>query len=180
MFQCLVLWLFLVHMLSYLLVCYISHLSLYLLEVDRGTGYSFVQWGPWQAVASASHGYQLGVSICQSVCLLSLSLTISLYAFCLVWRSLFFSSIGHQYKMPKEILILFQPIFTGHCRTGWNRKWQPTLVSCLENSMDRGAWQATVHGIAKSQTPLSMHVLEQICQAFCLFWLCCPKHFSKY
>ena len=24
--------------------------------------------------------------------------------------------------------------------------------SCLENSMDRGAWQATVHGIAKSQT----------------------------
>ena len=23
--------------------------------------------------------------------------------------------------------------------------------SCLENSMDSGAWQATVHGIAKSQ-----------------------------
>ena len=23
---------------------------------------------------------------------------------------------------------------------------------CLENSMDRGAWRATVHGIAKSQT----------------------------
>ena len=27
--------------------------------------------------------------------------------------------------------------------------------SCLENSMDRGAWWATVHGIAKSQTQLS-------------------------
>ena len=27
--------------------------------------------------------------------------------------------------------------------------------SCLENSMDRGAWRATVHGVAKSQTPLS-------------------------
>ena len=27
--------------------------------------------------------------------------------------------------------------------------------SCLENSMNRGAWQATVHRIAKSQTPLS-------------------------
>ena len=25
-------------------------------------------------------------------------------------------------------------------------------------SMDRGAWQATVHGVAKSQTWLSMHV----------------------
>ena len=24
--------------------------------------------------------------------------------------------------------------------------------SCLENSMDRGAWQVTVHGVAKSQT----------------------------
>ena len=26
-----------------------------------------------------------------------------------------------------------------------------------ENSMDRGAWWATVHGIAKSQTRLSSH-----------------------
>ena len=28
----------------------------------------------------------------------------------------------------------------------------PLQYSCLENSMDRGAWRATVHGIAKSQT----------------------------
>ena len=27
--------------------------------------------------------------------------------------------------------------------------------SCLENSMDRGAWRATVHGIAKSRTQLT-------------------------
>ena len=27
--------------------------------------------------------------------------------------------------------------------------------SCLENPMDRGAWQATVHGVAKSRTQLS-------------------------
>ena len=26
--------------------------------------------------------------------------------------------------------------------------------SCLENPMDRGAWQATVHGLTKSQTRL--------------------------
>ena len=31
----------------------------------------------------------------------------------------------------------------------------PLQYSCLENPMDRGAWQATVHGVAKSQTPLS-------------------------
>ena len=29
--------------------------------------------------------------------------------------------------------------------------------SGLENSMDRGAWQAIVHGAAKSQTQLSIH-----------------------
>ena len=28
----------------------------------------------------------------------------------------------------------------------------PLPYSCLENSMDRGAWQAAVHGITKSQT----------------------------
>ena len=27
--------------------------------------------------------------------------------------------------------------------------------SCLDNSMDRGAWQTTVHGVSKSQTRLS-------------------------
>ena len=31
--------------------------------------------------------------------------------------------------------------------------------SCLENSMDRGAWQATVHGVAKSRTQLSMNAI---------------------
>ena len=31
----------------------------------------------------------------------------------------------------------------------------PLLYSCLENPVDRGAWGATVHGVAKSQTRLS-------------------------
>ena len=30
-----------------------------------------------------------------------------------------------------------------------------TPIFLPENSMDRGAWWATVHGVAKSQTPLS-------------------------
>ena len=32
----------------------------------------------------------------------------------------------------------------------WNR--YPLRYSCLENSIDRGAWQATVHEVAKSWT----------------------------
>ena len=36
----------------------------------------------------------------------------------------------------------------------WRREWQLTPVrSWLENPMDRGAWRAIVHGVARSQTP---------------------------
>ena len=35
----------------------------------------------------------------------------------------------------------------------------PLQNSCLENFMDTRAWWATVHGIVKSQTRLSMHTL---------------------
>ena len=31
----------------------------------------------------------------------------------------------------------------------------PPQYSCLENPIDRGAWWATVHGVANSQTRLS-------------------------
>ena len=31
----------------------------------------------------------------------------------------------------------------------------PLQYSCVENLMDREAWQASVHGVAKSQTQLS-------------------------
>ena len=36
----------------------------------------------------------------------------------------------------------------------WRRHGTPLHYSCLENSMDRGAWQVTVHGVTKSQTQL--------------------------
>ena len=37
----------------------------------------------------------------------------------------------------------------------------PLQYSCLENPLDRRAWRATVHRVAKSQTqlkPLSIHI----------------------
>ena len=42
----------------------------------------------------------------------------------------------------------------------------PLQYSCLENPMDGGAWQAAVHGVAKSQTRLNdftfhFHALEK-------------------
>ena len=33
----------------------------------------------------------------------------------------------------------------------------PLQSSCLENSMDRRAWRATVHGVTKNQTQLNVH-----------------------
>ena len=43
---------------------------------------------------------------------------------------------------------------------GWRRSpgegnGNPFQYSCLENSMDRGAWWAIVHGVEKSWTQLS-------------------------
>ena len=36
----------------------------------------------------------------------------------------------------------------------WRRAGNPLQYSCLENPMDRGAWRATVHRVAKSQQGL--------------------------
>ena len=41
----------------------------------------------------------------------------------------------------------------GRCPGGGNGN--PLQYSCLETSMDREAWRATVHGVAKSRTRLS-------------------------
>ena len=49
-----------------------------------------------------------------------------------------------------------------------SRQWHPTLVLCLENPVDGGAWWAAVHGVMKSWTQLSnftftfhFHALEK-------------------
>ena len=42
----------------------------------------------------------------------------------------------------------------GSGRSSEKGNGNPLQCSCLENFMDRGAWRATVHGIAKSQTRL--------------------------
>ena len=41
-------------------------------------------------------------------------------------------------------------LFLGLGRSSGGRHSNPLQYSCLENPMDRGAWQATVHSIAES------------------------------
>ena len=43
-------------------------------------------------------------------------------------------------------------LIPGSGRSPGKGKGNPFQYSCLENSIDRGAWSATVHGVAKSQT----------------------------
>ena len=45
-------------------------------------------------------------------------------------------------------------LIPGLGRSPGGRRGNPLHCSCLENPMDRGAWWATVHSVAKSQTRL--------------------------
>ena len=74
---------------------------------------------------------------------------------CAVWMPLWPSLPGG--TSSKE----FTPQSRRHERCGfhpwvgkipWGRKWQPTPVFLPGESMDRGAWWATVHRFAKSQS----------------------------
>ena len=38
---------------------------------------------------------------------------------------------------------------------------KPLQSSCLENSVEGGAWRATVHEASKSLTQLSIHAMQQ-------------------
>ena len=48
-----------------------------------------------------------------------------------------------------------QSLIPGSRRSPGEGNGNPFQYSCLENSMDKGAWWVTVHGVAKSQTRLS-------------------------
>ena len=43
-------------------------------------------------------------------------------------------------------------LISGSGRSPEGGNGNPLQYSCLENPMDRGSWQVTVHGVAKSQT----------------------------
>ena len=56
----------------------------------------------------------------------------------------------------------------------------PLQYSCLENSMDRGAWQATVLGVAKSWTWLSTQYSHNRTFKFLLTSACYIEYSLKY
>ena len=66
--------------------------------------------------------------------------------YCIDWETL---DILNQ--RPPELLCILNAL--SNIRNG-----NPLQYSCLENSMDRGAWWAMVHGVAESWIRLSAHI----------------------
>ena len=48
-------------------------------------------------------------------------------------------------------------LIRGSGRSSGGGNGNPLQYSCLENSMDRGAWRAAVHGVKKNQAQPSTH-----------------------
>ena len=51
---------------------------------------------------------------------------------------------------------------TGLGRSPGERNGDPLQYPCLENSMDRGAWRAIVHGVTKSRTQLCDYIFTYV------------------
>ena len=58
-------------------------------------------------------------------------------------------------------------LIPGSGRSPGEGNGNPLQYYCLENSMDRGAWQATVHGVEKSWTRLNDFT-------FTFYYIQCP------
>ena len=100
------------------------------------------------------------------------------------WRSLPFSIL---YWASQVALAIKNPpanagdirntgLIPGSRRSLGGRHGNPCQYSCLENSMDRGAWRATVHRVAWSQTQLKWLSTHAYPTAFVLLFL---LHFSS-
>ena len=72
---------------------------------------------------------------------------------------IFLALIGLSFPVAQSVKILpamrQEDSIPGSGRSLGEENSNPLQYSCLENSMDRGAWWATVHGVTKSQTRLS-------------------------
>ena len=90
-------------------------------------------------------------------------------------------------ECPGDSVVKNPPASAGEVGSipGWGRSpgggsGNPFQYSCLGSPMDRGAWRATSHRVAKSQTRLSMHTSEMsappgpLLSPLSFLFLCCP------
>ena len=140
--------------LIYMLKCFIElRGTFYFLEKEMATHSSILAWRiPWmvepgglQSMGSQRVRYDWATSL-------------SLYQFIGLPRWCSHKESACQCRKMQEMWVQY---LGG--KIPWRRKWHPTPVgSCLENSMDRGVWQATAHRATKSWTWLSTYSIAQL------------------
>ena len=73
------------------------------------------------------------------------------------------SAVKNPSAMQKKLEMWIRSLSQG--RFPGERYDNPLQYSCLENPMDRGAWQATIHRVAKSRTQLKQWSMHYQCQS---------------
>ena len=70
--------------------------------------------------------------------------------------------IGNRYRVPGDLVVKNLPANVGDSgsipgsgRSPGEGNGKPLQYSCLENSMDRGPWWATVHGVTRVRQDLA-------------------------
>ena len=106
------------------------------------TPYSLWLWRGWNKIMPITI-----LTWCRKLAILSSFLAFTL---CLTWgsrhsRGFLGGSDGKESTCNMGDLGLIP----GSGRSSWQKEWQPTPIFFLENSMDREAWWATVHGVAR-------------------------------
>ena len=130
----------------------------------RSMPFSGVASRPWPALA-------ISVSMVTGPSFLCVSVSSQGFSFLCVYLCLSLLTI----ELPRQLVVKNPPAHAGDIRDvgsipGLGRSpggghGNPLQYSCLENPMDRGAWQATIHRVAMSQTQLkrlSMHALHNV------------------
>ena len=127
--------------------------SLFLLPVGR-------MWHDiWNGCLQAQDGWHLLRMAKQQDLIIPVFLM--MWSYCTSPRQLVFRSLSClEHRLGIDIYLFFDgrlafvlPVKSGYFP--WRRKCTLLQHSCLENPMDRGAWWATVHGVANSQIRLS-------------------------
>ena len=100
-----------------------------------------------------------------------------------LWGLVIFDSSPHTIKVFKVVLVVKNlpanaadirdsGSIPGSGRFPGGGNGNPLHYSCLDNPMDRGTWQATDHGVAKSQTCMSTHTYRSLAE----IWYFCIKN----
>ena len=87
------------------------------------------------------------------------------------YEQIIFHSVDKLYLSNHQVIDI-QGVYNYWLLSPGEGNGNPLQYSCLENPMDRGAWQGTVHGVAKSQTRLSDFTMNNTAVSISVQFFC--------